>query len=429
MKHTLHRAVSFTVIIVSIFASIPCSFAQPKQSEAAVKYLRELPVRAGNNLNPYEFHGIKDTPAPKGFKPFYVSHYGRHGSRSDWGSRNYDTVISILTQAKEEGILSAQGETLLDVAERSLSIYSNMDGRLTPRGVKEHASIADRMYHRYPQVFKGKKKIRAISSTVPRCLVSMASFTNALSADNPDLEIRLDSGEEFMKYLSNAGDASLAAGYKVKYEQYRKSASYDTTYTMKIVFTDQEKARKIVKNAEMFQSAVYGTALTTGVFDIEEDIFHMLPFDYIYFRWSLENLNLYMQYSASKEYGNLRVPSAQSVIDDIIAKADENIASGEFAADLRFGHDHPFLIMAGYLGLEGVGDRLEFEEVNDNWLGFFNIPMASNLQLIFYRDKKGEVIVKFLFQEQETLLRKLKPWYGPYYKWEDVKSNIAGYLR
>ena len=55
--------------------------------------------------------------------------------------------------------------------------------------------------------------------------------------------------------------------------------------------------------------------------------------------------------------------------------------------------------------------------------------MASNLQIIFYRNKKGDVLVKFLYQEKERLLRGLEPVTGPYYRWEDVKSNLEGYKR
>ena len=55
--------------------------------------------------------------------------------------------------------------------------------------------------------------------------------------------------------------------------------------------------------------------------------------------------------------------------------------------------------------------------------------MASNLQIIFYRNKSNDVIVKFLYQEQETRLRGLEPFYGPYYKWETVKANLEGYKR
>ena len=76
-----------------------------------------------------------------------------------------------------------------------------------------------------------------------------------------------------------------------------------------------------------------------------------------------------------------------------------------------------------------MGERYAADEICDNWLAFWEIPMASNLQMIFYRSKKGPVLVKFLYQEQERLLRGLKPVSGPYYRWDDVKANIAGYLR
>ena len=36
------------------------------------------------------------TPAPKGYRPFYISHYGRHGSRYLIGTRAYDWPYSVL---------------------------------------------------------------------------------------------------------------------------------------------------------------------------------------------------------------------------------------------------------------------------------------------------------------------------------------------
>ena len=49
--------------------------------EEAVRLIAENPDRASNNMHSYEFDPIVDTKAPKGFKPFYITHYGRHGSR------------------------------------------------------------------------------------------------------------------------------------------------------------------------------------------------------------------------------------------------------------------------------------------------------------------------------------------------------------
>ena len=50
--------------------------------------------------------------------------------------------------------------------------------------------------------------------------------------------------------------------------------------------------------------------------------------------------------------------------------------------------------------------------------------MGSNLQMVFYRNKKGHVLVKFLYQEQERRLVGLDSVSGPYYDWETVKANI-----
>ena len=421
MKKTI-TAISFLLLCFAVASA-------QQQSELAVRYLKEDPSRAGNNIHCYEFFQIKDTPAPKGFKPFYVSHYGRHGSRSGFGDSHYTSLIDKLTQARNEGILTEGGDSLLTAAIAIKSIHNGMDGRLSQKGVRQHAMIADRLYHRYPSVFKGKKKIRVISSTVPRALISMNGFTNSLKADNPKLEIYPDAGEKFAEYINKSGPSSITDGYKKPYNEYQKTHRFDTTYTLSVLFTDPVRAKEITGKAVAFMDDVYSAAAIASNFDIEDNLFRFLPFDFIYSRWSLSNHRLYMGHCASLEYGDARMKVAENLANDIVAKADEVIESGEYAADLRFGHDFPLLGLVSYLGLEGVGERCSFDDVDTHWLGFFYIPMASNLQMVFYRNKAGEVIVKFLYQEKETLLRKLEPWQGPYYKWEDVKANLAGYLR
>lgn len=50
-----------------------------------MQMIREDYDRAGVNTHPYEFRTMPVTQAPKGYEPVYISHYGRHGSRTDWG--------------------------------------------------------------------------------------------------------------------------------------------------------------------------------------------------------------------------------------------------------------------------------------------------------------------------------------------------------
>ncbi len=49
-------------------------------------------------------------------------------------------------------------------------------------------------------------------------------------------------------------------------------------------------------------------------------------------------------------------------------------------------------------------------------------PMGANLQLIFYRDKKNNILVKFLLNECEVTLP-LKSKMVPYYSWKGLKLS------
>ena len=408
-------------------AAVP---AQPHRSEAAVRALLAEPTRAGNNLNSYEFFELKDTPAPKGYTPFYISHYGRHGSRSNWGGKAYEDLIRTLEVGKGLGILTPGGDSLRVAARKVLEIYDGMDGRLSQRGVREHAAIAERMYHRYPEVFAKQKNVRAYASTVQRCIISMNSFTNSLIRQDRDLNIRLDTGEQFMKYIDpTSGWQQVTAGAMRESAEWMRGMPDDTLGVLSRLFTDVDKALTFVDSPRRLTENVFNTAVVAEDFDIEEDLYRFLPFDAIYRRWAQNNIFLYLGHCNSAAAGAQRVPMAKPSVMDIVEKADEAIATGNYAADLRFGHDYPLMALASYLGIEGVGERYEVKDICDNWLGFWNIPMASNLQLIFYRNKAGHVLVKFLYQEQERLLRGLEPFEGPYYKWETVKANLEGYKR
>ena len=56
-------------MMAAMLLSLAAGYAQSHRSEAAVRALMEDPSRAGNNTNSYEFHEIRDTKPPKGYKP------------------------------------------------------------------------------------------------------------------------------------------------------------------------------------------------------------------------------------------------------------------------------------------------------------------------------------------------------------------------
>ena len=177
--------------------------AQVPSREALEADLRENIFRAGMNMDPYEYLPGPQTPAPKGYKPFYISHYGRHGSRSNWEGTWYADVQSKYTRAAQAGLLTPAGLAAKTQIDSLILLHDHMDGRLTYLGTQEHRQIAARMYRNYRRVFhNGSKKVSARSSIVPRVLVSMNAFTGELASLEDGLDFRWDTGEELMKILS-----------------------------------------------------------------------------------------------------------------------------------------------------------------------------------------------------------------------------------
>ena len=162
--------------------------AAPLRSQDALPLLRENPERYANIHHSYEAPDvIVDTPAPKGYEPFYVSHYGRHGSRY-MTSINSVTRVSHLFDALDSlQLLTEQGKQLHAALKALEESHVGQAGYLTLRGGREHQGIAQRLYDRVPLVFNQPDRGRVIAeaSYVQRCIQSLANFTMVLKADAP----------------------------------------------------------------------------------------------------------------------------------------------------------------------------------------------------------------------------------------------------
>ena len=405
-----------------LFLAAPFSFAQ--LSEELEAYLRACPQRAAFNVYSYEFLPIQDTPAPGGFKPFYISHYGRHGSRSHSSDTPYVLLRDCLQAATDEGIITPLGDSLLACAKQMIDLHDGMDGRLTPRGAREHEQLARRMYGRFPRVFK-KGEVHAISSEVRRCLVSMAAFTSTLKSCKKDLVITWDCGAKFQRLITSNAPKSVKERALDIVHGPLTDIPIDTMAVFARFFTDPVRGRELAGKPKPFISAIFTLAQFAQAFDIEENRFSFLPWEAVETAYARHALNFYLGHCNSALFGDERMPMARPLVMDIVRKADEAIAGAPVAADLIFGHDLPLLTLCSYFGLEGYGyPRLTAEEAYRTWPGTKLCPFAANLQIIFYKNRKGVVLVKFLANEQETPIPELVPFSGPYYRWDDVKKYV-----
>lgn len=88
-----------------------------------------------------------------------------------------------------------------------------------------------------------------------------------------------------------------------------------------------------------------------------------------------------------------------TLVTDILIKADAALAGNDIAADLRFGHDVGLMPFFSLLRIDGF----------DKAVGF------------------NEVLVKLFFNEQETSIPAIGP--GPYYRWSELREYLAGLTR
>ncbi len=369
------------------------------------------------------------TPAPEGEKPFYLSHYGRHGSRYLINNDEYKRPYEILKAADEAGKLTPLGK---DVLKRVKLIYDEAYkrlGELTPLGAIQHRQIAKRMYERFPEVFEGNAIIDAKSTIVIRCILSMENELQQLLLMNPRLNIRHDASEHDMWYM-NFTDKELT-GKRSNFETQRaymefvdKHRNYERA--MGALFNDAEYMEKNVdawrlnnylfKLASNLQSTELHKRIT--LYDIFTD-------EEIYSNWQIENVRWYLSYGACPLNGGQQPFTQRNLLRTIIEEADSCIRLRNPGATLRFGHETMVLPLTCLMEINEFGlqetnmERLE----SKGWLNYKVFPMGANIQFVFYRKNVDDtdVLVKVLLNENEVTLP-VKSKTAPYYKWSEVRD-------
>ena len=96
-----------TFIVLLLWCVALVSWAQ---GTAVLDQVKADPRRSYGNDYPYPQKTATLTKAPRGYKPFYISHYSRHGSRYYWNSSLYNQLDTLMTEAHDKHLLTAEGE-------------------------------------------------------------------------------------------------------------------------------------------------------------------------------------------------------------------------------------------------------------------------------------------------------------------------------
>ena len=386
--------------------------------------------------HPYITSEIHDTPAPKGFKPFYVTHYGRHGSRYQTSDRFYRKNTPWLVELGQKGLLTPKGEKLRDEMIWLQQEHKGVEGTLTARGGFEQQGVAERLYDRCPEIFrqKDRKVVTSRSTNVHRVIQSMGNFNMGLKGRQPDLQMSILTGDRYWDVLCHS-TKDIERPEKARMKEVLDSLYevYQAQLHPEDFFTDLNAVKELTgKSAARFEYDLFvATHILKTLDDIQgHDPLALFSTDDLVACGRLYNCELITWFIHSKEGGIcLDTTVGRPIVRDMLRTADAAIAGNDHCADLRFGHDSG---VAPLLCLLQVGDyakNLHIWEAPDEWPAYRNLCMCTNVQLIFYRNRKGEVLVKVLHNEQEVLVGPSCPVYsGPYYRWEDMRAYLESRL-
>lgn len=393
---------------------------------SADEYLKDDIERYAGIYHSYETPVPDGVKAPKGYKPFYISHLGRHGSRWHASPSRYHRPLEMLRAADRDGVLTEQGKRLLKDVEVIVEDAELRWGDLSPRGVREHRGIAERMYYNYPEVFSTKNaggRIESRSTMIIRCVLSMAANNERLKELNPELQMMRESSNRNLKFLEadklrhEAHKLALKVSDSVRREWIKPDRFFSS------IISDAEHISKIKDRGEIMYDLFL---LACGMQDVDYlniSFYDMFTREELYDLWRCVNAYCYYTMGPSVRFGDGRRTEAKALLRAVL-KQDEAVLAGkkELAANLRFGHDSNVIPMLALLGVDYADKRVATaDEVAGVWNAAEVSPMATNIQFVFFRNKKGDVKVRCLHNERDMPLP-LEG--GPFYDWEELHDYL-----
>ena len=413
---------------------IALAFSTSAMAQSIREQIAANPNLAGGIYTAYMVTEQKAVDAPKGYKPFYISHYGRHGSRYQTAQEKYDQPAVLLEQAYKDGKLTELGISLMHRVRTIADDAHMRAGDLSPRGEREHRGIAERMATLYPEVFSKRNgnHITCFSSPSVRSVISMAAFTERLKEIHPHINYTRYASEHDIHITRP--EKNMDIFYKTARKmakQYQQEQTKDRAFIDRL-FTDYNYAEQLIRkvyngtDTHLFMGNMHDLAMIVQNFDNLPELHDIFTEEERFQMWHLFNIRRYLTYGPSIDFGDIRNQDGKLLLRDIIERADDVISgkTADQAATLRFGHDSAVIPLLAIMHAEGCDGRVSFAEIErlpEVWCDSRITSMSVNVQFIFYRNKKGDVLVRVLHSERDIRIPVKTDCY-PFYRWEEMRS-------
>ena len=372
----------------------------------------------------------KEYAYPDSLAPVFINHVGRHGSRFPASATHCKQFSEALENAESQGTLTNRGAELLEMLEEVMEVADGQWGALDDLGVEEQRGIAARMYSRYPSLFK-EKRVEAISSYSPRCVMSMYSFTHQLTRMNNTIELTTASGR---------GKSILMRPFDVEmsYKDFIDLGQWKEPYQQQVdrVVPTSALARVLGENFDYGDTdpkelaiVEYYVIAGMSAMQVQCDASRYFTNEEYNALWSCFNLRQYLQRTSST-LSSVPADIASPLLCDIIESTDSVVArkgNTLVSAKLRFGHAETLMPLLSLMRLNGCYYKTNyFDTVAKNWQDFNVVPMSANIQFVLFKTKGGKFYLRIDRNEQPVaFIPGSNEIYVPWEKAREYLSNCV----
>lgn len=262
----------------------------------------------------------------------------------------------------------------------------------------------------------------------------MFAFLEGLKELNPQLDIARESSERNMYYLNyhSAESGPYSSHEGPWYQDYKRFKARNTRpeRLMTALFKDPVYLGRYVDQDKLMWQ-LYWLAVDMQNMETPISFMDLFTNDELYDMWATANFNFYACNSSYPLANGEHTANARNLVRDIITKADGYVDGNKHGASLRFGHDGNIIPLTALLKIDGCySDAIAPEDLAASGYANYRIsPMASNLQMIFFRNNKKpeDVLVRVNLNERPAKLPVENVGDG-LYRWADLREYLRSLL-
>lgn len=372
-----------------------------------------LPSNLEGSMMPYDFSCTDSKPIwPDSLKPVYLARVARHGARYISSPKKLEKLQKAIAKAAAAGTLTKEGLRFNALLKRVEDNTGDRWGLLSEVGCNEEVRLADDLYKLLPDLLKNAR-VNAISTYVPRVVMTMYQFNHELTAQSSDIDITASEGKQY-SYLLRCFTADSA------YSAYRDNGDWSkVSEKLMDSIVSPEPARRILGNLPGFDDHKY-KKLTLEMYDVLQSLtaFGMAaPTDEFMSEsdykacWEVDNLEHYLR-NTDTPLSSLAGTASSPLLARIIADADASLNARlvdmtmkradmnqskdpeSYDANFYFGHAETLMPLLSLMRVPGCYDYSgDFYTLSSRWKDYEIVPLGANLDIIFLQSPSARTYV------------------------------------